>query len=81
MNLLIGLFIYLFSQLAYYINVLMYPNQPTAKTRNGRAAMSDKRYMYDKIRCLYSANVFKRRSCALRNFLHSIFPSSNWQLK
>jgi len=41
-NLLIGLFICLFSHLVYYINVLMYPNQLTAKTRSGRAAMSDK---------------------------------------
>jgi hypothetical protein len=57
MNLLIGLFIYLFSQIAYYINV--YPNQPTAKMRSGIAAMSDKRYMYDKIRCMYLANIFK----------------------
>jgi len=54
-NLLIGLFIYLVSSLI----ILMYPNQLIAKTRSGRVAMSDKRYMYDKIRCLYSANIFK----------------------
>jgi len=45
MNVLIGLFIYLVSRLI----ILMYPNQPTAKTRRGRAAMSDESYMYDKI--------------------------------
>jgi len=76
---LVCLFIYLFSLLAYYINV--YPNQPTAKMRSGIAAMNDKRYIYvrqNKVPVF--GKYIQMKELCITTFPAPYFPSSNWQI-